>query len=247
MKIAIWGYGDEGQALEELYLESHFGQPLIKDDKRNDYKRYKKLHVLNICIPYSDDFLEIVLSEISRYDPELTIIHSIVPPYTTKTIVAKTHKSIVHSPMRYTRLKLTKSLTTFVKYIGFENKKDARMAREHFIELGMVKNKMFNPSFVTELNSLLSIVYYAHNIVFADYIADLFENFKGLGEAKYESFIHFNNSYNRGYRRLRMKHLNRPTLVPPENKKIEGNIINYTKMIHEIVPHEITKRILKYE
>lgn len=244
MKIAIYGHGLEGQALEELYLESIYGQPLIKDGKRNDYKRYKKLDYLNICIPYSEDFVEIVSDEMMKYSPKVTIIHSIVPPKTTQAIRirAKVHR-VVHSPMRYVQKKMVKSLTTFVKYIGTENLVDAKLAREHFVEIGIARNKIFIPAVTTELQSLLSIVYYAHNIVFADYITEYLKTYKG----KYEQFVHFNDSYNRGYRRFRMKHVNRPTLIPPEDKKIEGNIINYTKMVHEFFPHEITERILKYE
>jgi len=242
MKIAILGYDFEGQALEELYLESPFGQPLIKDKDRNDYKRYKKLDILNICLPYSEDFIKIVSDEMVKYNPKITIVHSIVPPYTTKNIRIKTKKRVVHSPMRYSRLKPSKSLIVFTKYIGAENMLDARLTREHFVMLGMTKNKIFNPAVITELNSLLSIVYYAHNILFADYISELFGNFK----SKYEHFVHFNDSYNRGYRRLRMKHVNRPTLIVPEDKKIGGNIITYTRMLHDVFPHETTKNILKY-
>ena len=44
-----------------------------------------------------------------------------------------------------------------------------------------------------------------------------------------------------------MKYLNRPTLIPPENKKIGNNIIPYTKLLHKAFPHKITREILKYE
>ena len=247
MKIAILGYTIEGKLLEELYLKSAFGQPLIKDEDRNDYKRYKKLDILNVCLPYSKDFIDIIVKEVIKYSPKITIIHSAVPPYTTRSIRMKSHNRVVHSPMRFSREKLSKSLAVFVKYIGAESLKDAKLAREHFTMLGLTRNKTFNPAFITELNGLLSIVYYAHNIVFADYLKDVFENFKGAGKPNMESFSYFNNSYNRAYRRLRMKEFNRPTLVPPENKKIGGNIIPYTKLLHDLFPHEITERILKYE
>ena len=243
MKIAIYGYNGYGQALEEVYLQSPFGQPLIKDEDRNDYKRYKKLDYLNICIPYSEDFVKIVIEEILKYEPKLTFIHSIVPPYTTKDIRAKTRLPVVHSPIRYSKDKSLKSLLNFIKYIGVENSAEAGIAREHFVMIGITKNKIFKPAVITELNSLISNAYYAHNIVFADYVQDLLEQFKG----KYEQYVHFNDSYNRGYRRLRMKHVNRPTLVPPEDKKIGGDIIKNTKLLHEVFPHEITERILKYE
>ena len=249
MKIAILGYGIEGKMLEELYLRSPFGQPLIKDGDRNDYETCKKLDILNVCIPYSEDFIYIVSQEILKYCCDLTIIHSIVPPYTTKTIrkKARQYKHVVHSPIRFCRKDLSRSLTIFVKYIGAENMTDAKMTREHFRMIGMFKNTIMNPAFLTELNSILSIVYYGHNIVFADYLQEVFENFKGIGKPSFEPFIHFNESYNRAYRRFRMKYLNRPTLVPPENKKIGNNILPYTKLLHNMFPHEITKRILTYE
>ena len=246
MKIAILGYGQVGKALEEIYLKSPFGQPLIKDLDRNDYEDIKELDILNVCIPFDENFKKIVIDEINRLSVKLTIIHSTVSPYTTKDIQyhALPKLMVVYSPVRGKRESLSKSILAFIKYIGSEREKDAKATREHFVQLGISKNKIFMPSVIVEINKLVSDAYYAHCISFTDYANDILQKYK----VDFETFKHFNDSYNRGYRRFRMKHVNRPTLNPPMDKKIGRNsLIKNTKILEELFPHEVTKQILKYE
>ena len=244
MKNAIFGFGRVGQALEEVYISSLFGQPLIKDLNRNDYKGYKKLEVLNICIPYSNDFINIVCQEINNHQPKLTIIHSTVPPYTTREIRYQTKLPVVHSPIRGPKDKLAKSLIIFIKYIGAETKKDAKLTRDHLVSLGITKNKIFKRAVCTEINKLISTTYYAHNIVFTDYVKFLLDEYK----VNFDTFKHFNDSYNRGYRRLRRKEKNRLTLIPTENGKIDNSwMIENAKILDNKFHNNITSKILEYE
>jgi len=237
--IAILGHGKVGRALEQIYRESVFDQPLIKDIHIDNFT--EDIDILNICIPYSDDFITIVAEQMERVKPKLTIIHSTVEPYTTIKLKRKTKMLIVHSPIRGLHSNLYKSIKTFVKYIGADNSKDGNMAKDHFKELGWKRSKVFSPSIVTEVNKLISTTYYGICIAVTDYISDICEEFK----IPFETFRHFNTTYNRGYRRFRMKNVNRPELNPP-NGPIQGTcIVPNAKILQKHVDHKLIQALLE--
>jgi len=75
--VGILGYGEIGKAIAEFYEN-----PKIKDLDRDD--GLEGIDVLHVCIPWSEQFPEIVAKEIEQTHPGVTIIHSTVPPFTTK-------------------------------------------------------------------------------------------------------------------------------------------------------------------
>ena len=81
-KIGILGYGEVGKAIAKFYKK-----PLIKDLKRDD--NLENSDILNICIPYSKNFVKIVREQIKFSKPELTIIHSTVAPGTKKKLATQ--------------------------------------------------------------------------------------------------------------------------------------------------------------
>ena len=144
----IIGYGHIGKAIAKFYEN-----PKIKDTNRDD--NLKGVDVLNICIPYSTDFVKIVKKEIAKIEPKLTIIHSTVEPGTTKKIGGK----IVHSPIRGVHPYLYESIKKFVKCIGADTLEPGLTAEEHIRSLGIIP-KGFAPSIITELGKILSTTYY---------------------------------------------------------------------------------------
>ena len=129
-KIGILGYGQVGQAIAKFYKK-----PKIKDLNRND--GLKGVEILHVCLPWSENFVEIVKKEIKKIKPKLTIVHSTVAPKTTKKIGGM----VVHSPIRGVHPHLYKGIKTFVKYIGADNKKSGNLAKKHLESLG-IKNKL---------------------------------------------------------------------------------------------------------
>jgi len=236
--IGILGHGVVGKALEEVYQETVFGQPLIKDIDRDEFT--EDIDILNVCLPYSDDFITIVAKEMERVKPKLTIIHSTVEPYTTIKLRRKTKQLVVHSPIRGTHDNLARSINIFVKYIGADYHTDAKMAKEHFKELGFKRAKVFSPSVITEVNKLISTTYYGVCISFTEYVDNLCKKY----EIPFQTFAHFNKSYNRGYRRMRMKNVNRPELYPPEGKIGGTCIIPNTKILQKHLDHKLIQSIL---
>ncbi|MFH1392726.1 MAG: hypothetical protein ABIG90_03630 [bacterium] len=220
-KIGILGYGEVGKAIAKFYKN-----PKIKDLKTDD--GLENLDILNICIPYSDNFIEIVKKQIKYSKPKLTIIHSTIAPGTTKKIGG----DIVHSPIRGVHPNLYPSIKIFVKYIGADNKKAGLMAQKHLTSLG-IKTKLFMPSATTELGKLLSTTYYGLCIAWHGEMDKMCEKLKIDFE---KAVTDFNKTYNQGYKKLKMPHVIRPVLYPPKNG-ISG---------HCIVPNaEVLSKIFK--
>ena len=225
-KIGILGYGDVGKSIAKFY-----NKPKIKDLKRDD--GLKGVDILHICIPWSNNFIEIVKKEIKKIKPKLTIIHSTVAPGTTKKIGGM----VVHSPVRGTHPRLYKGIKTFVKYIGADNKKAANLAKKHFESLG-IKTKIFIPSVTTEALKLWDTTQYGWMIVLNKEIKK-WCNKKGLDfEAIY---IKANKTYNEGYRKL-----GKPEVVRPYLNYMPGKIGGRCVIPNcYLLDSEIAKFILK--
>lgn len=216
-KVGILGYGEVGQAIAEFYKN-----PKIKDLNRDD--GLTGIDVLHICIPWSDDFIKIVQSEIQKDKPKLTIIHSTIAIGTIKKISKNLPKelaeTVVHSPIRGIHPKLFEGIKTFMNYIGADNKKAGEMAKKHLEELGM-KAKVFYPSETTEIGKLLDTSYYGLCIAWHGEMKKLCDKY-GIDFDK--AVTDFNATYNEGYKKLGKLNVIRPVLYPPE-KGITGHCI----------------------
>lgn len=202
--IGILGYGEVGKAIAKLYKN-----PRIKDLTRDD--GLQGIDVLNICIPWGNNFLNIAEKQIQESKPKITIIHSTVAPGITKKLAQKFKGMVVHSPVRGVHPNLFEGIKTFVKYIGADNKKAGKLAEKHLQELG-VKTKVFYPSVATELGKILDTTYYGVCIAWHGEMNKICDKFK----IDFEKVVtDFNNSYNEGYSKLGKKNVVRPVLSPP--------------------------------
>ncbi|MFH1181002.1 MAG: hypothetical protein V1705_01165 [bacterium] len=200
IKIGILGYGEVGQAIAKFY-----SKPKIKDLARND--GLEGVDILNVCLPWSKNFVSIVKKEIKKIRPKLTIIHSTVAPGATKKIGG----AVVHSPVRGVHPKLFEGIKTFVKYIGADNKKAGKMAQDHLQGLG-IKTKIFYPSMTTEIAKLLDTTYYGLCIAWHGEMKKMCDKF---GVSFDEAISDFNKTYNEGYAKLGKTNVIRPVLYPP--------------------------------
>jgi hypothetical protein len=222
-KIGILGYGQVGQAIAKFYKN-----PKIKDLNRDD--GLEGVEILHICLPWSENFVEIVKKEIKKIKPKLTIIHSTVAPGTTKKIGGM----IVHSPIRGVHPHLYEGIKTFVKYIGADNKKAAKLAQKHLENLGL-KTKVFYPSVTTELGKLLDTSYYGLCIAWHGEMKKICDK---LGVNFEEAVTDFNKTYNEGYKKLGKSNVVRPVLYPPQKT---GGITG-----HCVIPNaQILKKYFK--
>jgi UDP-N-acetyl-D-mannosaminuronate dehydrogenase len=235
-KIGILGYGEVGSAMAKFY-----NNPKIKDLDRDD--GLMGVEVLHVCLPWLDNFVEIIKKEIEEIKPKLIIIHTTTPPGITKKIADLTGALVVHSPIRGMHPDLHPSIKTFVKYIGTDNEEAGRLAREHLESLGM-KTKVFQPSATTELGKLLSTSYYGVCIAWHGEMKRMCDE---LGIDFDKAVTDFTKTYNEGYTKLGKKNVMRPVLYPPKGG-IGGHCITPNAEILEgCKPGKFIEIILKYK
>lgn len=231
-KIGILGYGEVGQAVAKFYKN-----PKIKDLNRDD--NLKGVEILHICIPWKENFVEIVKKEIKKIKPKLTIIHSTIAPGTTKKIGGM----IVHSPVRGMHPKLFKGIKTFVKYIGADNKKAGKLAKDHLESLG-IKTKVFMPSVTTEIGKLLDTSYYGLCIAWHGEMKKLCDKY---GIDFDQAVTDFNQTYNEGYKKLRKPNVIRPVLYPPKDGITGHCIVPNAEILKKYFKSEALNLLLKYK
>ena len=105
-RVGIIGYGEIGSSLAKVYQEKGL-VPMIRDLNVNTI--HGKIDILDICLPYGENFISTVNSYIDLYLPKLTIIHSTVPVGTTKQI----SRPVVHSPVRGVHPNLKEGIEKF--------------------------------------------------------------------------------------------------------------------------------------
>ncbi|MGB9756279.1 MAG: GDP-mannose dehydrogenase [Candidatus Bathyarchaeales archaeon] len=170
-KVLVIGLGEIGLPLFELLRESeHFTiYGLDIDEKKMRKIKQKvlpsKVDVIHICIPCvsQDEFINAVIGYVKRFEPNLVILNSTIPPGTTMKIHERSGCLVAHSPVRgvHRSLEYMKwELKRWTKYVGGVNAEAARAARKHFEKIGL-KTKVLKSCMETELAKLFETTYRA--------------------------------------------------------------------------------------
>ena len=200
MTHLIAGFGDVGRGLYEIFQENK--KEVVAIDK--DATLEGKFDVLHICFPYSAKFTEQVMDYISKYRPDLVIIHSTVPPGTTAHFPLF---QVVHSPIRGRHPSMARDIKIYTKYFGGEN---AEKAANIFEEMG-IKTKCFSSSTATELGKLLCNIRWGLNIAFAQEQKRMCDYYG----VKYEDVVNeFEKSRNDGLSKIGRENAQMPVLFP---------------------------------
>jgi len=174
-KVLVLGLGEVGRPLYDILIESGAFSVFALDSDKNKMQEAKanpptgKMDVMHVCIPcYSRKrFVSSVLEYIHRFNPEITIINSTVPPGTTEELSEKSGLPVAHSPVRgvhKSREYMKWELRRWVKYVGGADAESAELAGRHFKNLGF-KVKILRSSRETELAKLFETTYRAWMIV----------------------------------------------------------------------------------
>lgn len=198
MRHLVIGMGQVGQALREV-LEAEYEVTGI--DKET--QAHGVFDVLHICYPYNKDFYVDTWEYIFRYiaGGALVIIHSSVPVGTCKQFRA------VHSPIRGVHPHLAKGIRTFVKFFGGELAQASRAALV-FAKLG-VPTHVVEDARNTEAMKLWDTTYYGWNIVFEKAVHEFCVKHGLNFDVVYTKA---NETYNSGYKKLGLGHVQRPVL-----------------------------------
>jgi UDP-N-acetyl-D-mannosaminuronate dehydrogenase len=236
-KISIVGYGEIGKSLHELYLEKNKYSVSISDKYLGIEEDISDADFMHICIPYSDDFVDVVKSYISKNNPKIVVINSTVKPGTTE----KLGPNVCHSPNRGLHPNLKEGIKTFLKYIGANNNMAAKKLESHMGDLG-IETYVCKDSKTSEYAKLLDTAYYGVCIAFHSEAMEICEK----NNLDFEEVMTiYNKTYNSGYQLLGAENFTRPVLYP--TKKIGGHcIVPNAKILLESYDSTSALNILKY-
>lgn len=193
MKHLIVGHGEVGQAIHEV-----LGEADTYDIKDEGSKTHSGIDVVHICIPYIEDFSNIVKMWRDTLGA-LIIVHSTVPVGTCDEL------GVVHSPVRGVHPHLAEGIRTFKKYFGG---KRADEAAKIFANLGIV-TKTYPEAKVTEAMKLWDTTSYGVMILLEKEIHKWCEENNLPFEEVYSEAT---RDYNEGYIKLGMENVVRPVL-----------------------------------
>lgn len=205
--VLIIGMGEIGTALYSLIEDSRKYQIYKKDLEEIDINA--NIDIMHICIPYTDEFVDIVRGYVEKFKPKLIIINSTVRPGTTQEIFGKCKISIVHSPVRGKHPNIKEGLLLYKKYIGPIDRNAGENAKNHFETLG-VKTELFKSPIETELAKILSTSYYGLCIAWHQEMERICKKFNADFD---QTVTEFNKTYNDGIKDVN-PNLIRPIMYP---------------------------------
>ena len=216
MKSLVIGLGEIGSALYDILKEKYGGRKdggVIGYDVKDggDPDNLPIVGYLHICIPWCDDFIEVVNNYISICTPLYTIIHSSVPVRTT----AKIDGTAFHSPVRGKHPGMKEGLLTYVKYLSFDGADhyEASEVSNYFLKAG-IECKVVIDTKTTELGKLLALSRYGVYIAFSKEQEAICEKY---GVAYHKAVTDFENTRTEGLKKLGSDELIQPLLFPFEN------------------------------
>lgn len=235
MKHLVIGLGQIGSAIREILGPSSSDGLDIEEPLLGQYD------VIHVCIPYSENFIEIVSDYQKMFDPHLTIIHSTVALGTSERLGA------VHSPVRGIHPHLVLGIRTFVKVFGGEK---AEEAAKIFEDLG-VETMITRSSRDTEAMKLWDTTIYGWNIVLEKIIHEYCEK----NDLDFNIvYTEANRTYNLGYQELDrpeyakyvLKHVPGPVgghCVIPNLEMLGGPIADFIKNYNQqLLEKEASKK-----
>ncbi len=197
-RVLVVGLGEVGRSLFELLRES--GRFEVYGFDVDEVKMQaiglgivpSEVGVMHVCIPCGskDEFVNVVIAYVKRFQPKLVIINSTVPPGTTLAINKHCADLLMaHSPVRGVHKSLEHmkwELRRWSKYVGGVNAESAETARRHFEKAGF-KTKVLKSSSETELAKLFETTYRAWMIACFQEMHRIARNL----EADFDSVVDF--------------------------------------------------------
>jgi UDP-N-acetyl-D-mannosaminuronate dehydrogenase len=236
MKSIVIGLGETGRPLAKVLSVNGrvFGIDLIDDFMIGDNSiEWDEPDFINICLPYSKKFIEIVQEyrkmHIVNKKNTITIIHSTVPIGTTSMI-----PDAVHSPILGKHDNMEKSLTTFTKWIGGER---AFEARDYLEGAGISCRCVATPE-ETEALKLMCLATYGVSIALAQYRNSIAKKY-GFN---YQDILDWDINYNAEVE----SRLQRPIITNP-NGVIGGHCVTQgTRLLNQSDSNPLLDEVVKY-
>jgi len=170
----VLGLGEIGTALFSVLKEEKgsfhvYGLDVEKSKmqalNQEEAKLPTRIDTMHVCLPCKepDAFVDIVCGYAERFNPNLVIINSTVPPGTTMKVQQRCRCLVAHSPVRGVHKNpehMKWEIRRWRKYVGGANSKATEAARKHF-EKAHLRVKALNSCNETELAKLFETTYRA--------------------------------------------------------------------------------------
>ena len=164
-RILIIGLGEVGRPLYEILSEKFtdvYGYDSDRSKTIHELKAIPKpIEIMHIAYPYTGgEFINSTINYIRSFNPRLVIIHSSIPPRTTRLIQSKTNSIIAYSPVRGKHPNLKEHLRFWTKWISAVNQAGIELAKRHLEKAGF-KVKVAKDPESLELAKLWETIYRA--------------------------------------------------------------------------------------
>ena len=164
-KILIIGLGEVGKPLYKILSENFtnvYGYDSDRSKTIHELKAIPKpIEIMHIAYPYTGgEFIDSTINYIRSFNPRLVIIHSSIPPRTTRLIQSKTNSIIAYSPVRGKHPNLKEHLRFWTKWISAVNQAGIELAKRHLEKAGF-KVKVAKDPESLELAKLWETIYRA--------------------------------------------------------------------------------------
>lgn len=229
MKALLIGYGEIGQAIKEVFGKYH---DIMVYDVNGEFPQPEgEFDILLVCIPWQENFIDIVHGYINLHRINTTIIFSTVPIGTTRKI-----QGAVHAPVEGRHPNLAESISKWQFMLGGTN-----FDAVAFFMYALKVPLCFPEPEITETAKLASTTLYGINLEFARYINEICK----ANGFDYEWINDYNRYYNQLYQSLGMPQFSRYLLNPPEGNLGGHCIVNNSKILESQYPSIFNKEIIK--
>ncbi len=231
MKSIIIGRGEVGLSLYHVLRE--YDKEVDVLDKHDERIGSSKIYMMHICFGWSDNFEDEVKRYQELYNPEITIVHSTVPPGTCDRL------KVCHSPVRGRHPYLQESIKKFVKFVGGTY---ADEVAEYFRKV-QIRTIICRKAITTEIGKILSTNFQYVCVEFTKEAEQLAEKY---GVNFNEAFTMFNQTYNEANIEMGHPEYIRPTLVPIQ-KKVGGHCLEANLELMQSKFGDFMKKLKKNE
>ena len=125
-KNVVVGLGEIGRPIQKLISKSELTIGFDVNKKLMNVEQFQKntnipTKILHICIPFTNNFHQNIISLCDKFSPKCLVIHSTVQPYTTKKLQNKLTIPVIFSPIRGVHKRMSYDLKRYTKFFAIES------------------------------------------------------------------------------------------------------------------------------
>jgi len=252
-KDIVIGLGEIGKPILQLISKSYpavgydINEKLMNTIKFKKYEKYQT-RFIHVCIPYTNKFVQHVISLAKKFEPEGLVIHSTIRPTTTQKIQSSLKIPVIYSATRGVHRRMIYDLRRYTKFYAIaqnaNRSKWASSSYEKLMKKCDIKTKKMSSPIALELAKIVvDTSYYGWLINYAQLSNMIAMKYK----VNYDEMWSFADEIHKFLR-------NRPKMFPgfigghcviPNLALIEDDTLNLIKIINSDYGRILHKRKTK--